>query len=81
MFERTNANTLPGRLMVARSDGSGVIEVTPDPVELDPNVPTFAGYMFSPDGTEIALWSTPESGAKLGSPRRTEAGFGRSDCR
>jgi Tol biopolymer transport system component len=66
VFERKESGN-SGRLIVARSDGSGPVVVTPEPVigldnPWDAAVPS---YTFSPDGTEIALWSTADAGGKL----------------
>jgi Tol biopolymer transport system component len=66
VFERKETGS-SGRLIVARSDGSGPVVVTPQPVTgldnpWDAAVPS---YTFSPDGTEIALWSTADAGGKL----------------
>jgi Tol biopolymer transport system component len=66
VFERKETGS-SGRLIVARSDGSGPVVVTPEPVigldnPWDASVPS---YTFSPDGTEIALWSTVDAGGKL----------------
>lgn len=65
VFERKEAGS--GRLIVARSDGSGLVVVTPEPVSgLDyPWTAAVPSYTFSPDGTEIALWSTTDAGGKL----------------
>jgi len=50
---------VPGRLVVARSDGSGAVVVTPEPVTgFDPFPGATAQYTFSSDGTQIALWSS-----------------------
>ena len=66
-FERKEAGSqMPGRLVVARADGSGLVVVTPEPFTgLDSYVGATAQYAFSPDGTEVAIWSTAESGGKL----------------
>lgn len=66
VFERKETGS-SGRLIVARSDGSGPIVVTPEPVTgLDyPWPEAVPSYAFSPDGTEIALWSTTDAGGKL----------------
>jgi Tol biopolymer transport system component len=66
VFERKETGS-SGRLIVARSDGSGPVVVTPQPVTgldnpWDAAVPS---YTFSPDGTEIALWSTADAGGEL----------------
>ena len=65
VFERMQYGS--GRLIVARSDGTGPVIVTPESVtglqaswDAAP-----AQYAFSPDGTEIALSSTVEAGGKL----------------
>ncbi len=65
VFERKEAGA--GRLIIARSDGSGLVVVTPEPVTgLDyPWAEAVPSYSFSPDGTEIALWSTTDTGGKL----------------
>ena len=65
VFERKEAGS--GRLIVARSDGSDPVVVTPEPVTgLDyPWAEMVPSYTFSPDGTEIALWSTTDAGGKL----------------
>jgi hypothetical protein len=65
VFELKEAGS--GRLIVARSDGSGLVVVTPEPVTgLDyPWTAAVPSYTFSPDGTEIALWSTADAGGKL----------------
>jgi Tol biopolymer transport system component len=65
VFERVENDTT-GRLVVARSDGSGVVVVTPQPVTGFDNGP-YSGnvapsYSFSPDGTQIALWSWADVG-------------------
>ncbi len=64
---RPGCSLTPGRLIVARSDGSGLVVVTPEPVTgLDyPWNAAVPSYTFSPDGTEIALWSTADAGGKL----------------
>jgi WD40-like Beta Propeller Repeat len=66
VFERKETGS-SGRLIVARSDGSGLVVVTPQPVTgLDnPWTAAVPSYTFSPDGTEIALWSTADAGGKL----------------
>jgi Tol biopolymer transport system component len=57
------------RLLVARSDGTGTVVVTPDPLaglDSGADIPfSVPQWTFSPDGTEIALWSTAETGGKL----------------
>jgi hypothetical protein len=65
VFERKEGTL--GRLVVARSDGSGAVVVTPNALfgldyAWDAALPN---YTFSPDGTEIALWSTTDAGGKL----------------
>jgi Tol biopolymer transport system component len=66
VFERTTGLYEPGRLIVARSDGTDPVVVTREPVAgLDPGPEGSAQYTFSPDGTEIALWSRPDAGSKL----------------
>jgi Tol biopolymer transport system component len=68
VFERTTDRYMPGRLIVARSDGTEPVVVTPDPVAgLDPGPAATAQYTFSPDGKEIALWSplTARGGGQL----------------
>jgi Tol biopolymer transport system component len=66
VFERTTARYVPGHLIVARSDGTELVVVTPEPVAgLDPGPAASAQYIFSPDGTEIALWSRPDAGGEL----------------
>ena len=56
----------PGRLIIARSDGSGLVAVTPEPLDRSRHLPAASPqYTFSPDGTEIALWSTTDTGGKL----------------
>jgi dipeptidyl aminopeptidase/acylaminoacyl peptidase len=66
VFERTTDTYMPGRLIVARSDGTELVVVTPEPVAgLDPGPAAIAQYTFSPDGTEIALWSRPDAGGNL----------------
>jgi Tol biopolymer transport system component len=66
VFERTIGLYEAGRLIVARSDGTELVVVTPEPVAgLDPGPEGSAQYTFSPDGTEIALWSRPDAGGKL----------------
>jgi dipeptidyl aminopeptidase/acylaminoacyl peptidase len=66
VFERKETGS-SGRLIVAQSDGSGPVVVTPEPViGLDyPWTAAVPSYTFSPDGTEIALWSTVDAGGKL----------------
>ena len=65
VFERSRGANL-GRLMVARSDGTGLVAVTPKALSRLRHVPAAAAqYTFSPDGTEIAVWSTPDTGGKL----------------
>ena len=66
VFERKETGS-SGRLIVVRSDGSAPIVVTPEPVTgLDyPWAEAVPSYAFSPDGTEIALWSTTDAGGKL----------------
>ena len=66
VFERKENSLMPGRLTVARSDGSDLIVVTPDPViGLDSYAGASAQYTFSPNGTEILFWSTADTGGKL----------------
>ena len=66
VFERTTGLYEPGLLIVARSDGTDLVVVTPHQVAgLDPGPEGSAQYTFSPDGTEIALWSRPDAGSKL----------------
>jgi hypothetical protein len=66
VFERTTDIYMPGRLIVARPDGTDLVVVTPEPVAgLDPGPAASAQYTFSPDGTEIALWSRPDAGGQL----------------
>jgi Tol biopolymer transport system component len=57
---------MPGQLIVARSDGTDLVVVTPELVGgLDAGPEAIAQYTFSPDGTEIAFWSRPDAGAQL----------------
>jgi Tol biopolymer transport system component len=65
VFERKEGTL--GRLMVARSDGSGAVVVTPSAlIGLDyPWDAAVPNYTFSPDGTEVALWSTADAGGNL----------------
>jgi hypothetical protein len=65
VFERKEAGS--GRLIVARSDGSGLVVVTDKPLTgLDnPWTAAVPSYTFSPDGTEIGFWSTADTGGKL----------------
>jgi hypothetical protein len=66
VFERTTDTYMPGHLIVARSDGTELVVVTPElVVGLDPGPAASAQYTFSPDGTEIALWSRPDAGGEL----------------
>jgi dipeptidyl aminopeptidase/acylaminoacyl peptidase len=58
-FKRTDAGSQFSRLFVARSDGSGLVGVTPEPIA------DLSSYTFSPDGTEIALMSANEASPKL----------------
>ena len=58
VFERTTGGNL-GRLMVARSDGSGLVAVTPEPV-----VDLYT-YAFSPNGREIMYTLGSRSGSRL----------------
>jgi len=65
VFERKEGTL--GRLMVARSDGTDAVVVTPNALigleyPWDAAVPN---YTFSPDGKEIALWSTTDAGGQL----------------
>jgi hypothetical protein len=56
----------PGRLVVARSDGTGQVVITPDPVVgLDLYLTAPAPYVFSPDSREVAFWEQAGSGGKL----------------
>jgi Tol biopolymer transport system component len=58
VFERAAASETIGRLVVARSDGSDPVVVTPDPLTaFDTYAGSVPSYTFSPGGTEIALWS------------------------
>jgi dipeptidyl aminopeptidase/acylaminoacyl peptidase len=52
-FERQDVALGPGLLFVARADGSGLIQVTPQPL------PAIANYTFSPDGKEILISASP----------------------
>jgi len=67
-FERV-ASDNSGRLVVAKADGSGLNVVTPDPLPGFDNGPNsgYVGptYTFSPDGTQLAVWTTPDLGGKL----------------
>jgi Tol biopolymer transport system component len=64
VFERQEG--VLGRLIVARSDGTGQVIITPDPIAgLDLYQTTPGQYAFSPDGTEVAFWSTPDTGGHL----------------
>ena len=66
VFERTTDRYMPGRLIVARSDGTELVVVTPEDISgLDAGPEASAQYTFSPDGTQIALWSRPDAGAEL----------------
>jgi dipeptidyl aminopeptidase/acylaminoacyl peptidase len=65
VFERKEGTL--GRLMVARSDGSDAVAVTPKALvgleyPWDAAVPS---YIFSPDGTEVAFWTTADAGGNL----------------
>ena len=65
VFERVVSDTT-GRLVVAKTDGSGLVVVTPQPMTGFDNSP-YSGYVipsysFSPDGTQIALWSWADVG-------------------
>jgi len=58
VFERQGAADTIGRLIVTRPDGSGAIVATPEAlVAFDTYAGSVPSYSFSPDGTEIALWS------------------------
>jgi len=67
-FERRQGATM-GRLLVAKSDGTGIVVVTPDPLAgIDTGADlaiTAPQWTFSPDGTDIAIWSTPQAGSYL----------------
>jgi Tol biopolymer transport system component len=64
VFERQEG--MLGRLVVARSDGTGQVTITPDPIAgLDLYSTSPGQYAFSPDGTEVAFWSTPAAGGHL----------------
>ena len=54
-FERkANGSGGPGRLFVANADGSGLTQVTPEPIGF------INSYAFSPDGQEILISTGPE---------------------
>ena len=80
VFERTTGGNL-GRLMVARSDGTGLVAVTPKALAGFDTYPTApAQYTFSPDGTEVAVWSTPDAGGKLWIAQSDGTASGSSTC-
>lgn len=81
VFERREAGSLPSRLLVARSDGSGLVVVTPEPVSGNPDYygGATATYSFSPDGTEIVLWSRADAGGELWIVQADGSGMRRVD--
>jgi hypothetical protein len=75
-FERKvkiEGNTDLGRLVVARSDGSGLVTVTPEPLA------GLIDYSFSPDGREVLLSSGPESSRTLWIAKADGGGIRRLD--
>ena len=60
VFERMVSDVAgPGRLFVARADGSDVVAIIPEPQAY------LAGYTFSPDGSEVAFTSGPATDSAL----------------